>query len=208
VTRRYGGTTLRATWTANVLDRAALPVPSDLSDLPVAVLLAALASTRPLPVALEQALRKREQGAARDDILPLDPLRRFDESGLLLERVRHASLALWQLGERLARPCNSLDAVRWRLHGVVGPVAIADGLVRAARSEETLPGEVHFLLAELALTLAAVEWNLAESVDRRQAGALVRDVLVGISERLESLPAPAHHALDDYVSDAVREALR
>ena len=85
-------------------------------------------------------------------------LRRFDDSALLLQRARHLSLALWRLQERLRPADASIDALHWRLHGPIGPLAIADGLVRAALEDETLPGEAHFLLAELALTVAAVDW--------------------------------------------------
>ncbi len=76
----------------------------------------ALASTRPLPVALEHELRRRERLDKTSAYMELDPLRRFDDSGLLLQRVRQTSLALWRLQGRLGRPTTSLDALHWRLH--------------------------------------------------------------------------------------------
>ena len=98
------GEQCNATWTVNVEDRGALPPPAELADLPVDVLLAALASTRPLPVALEHELRRRQRAGDDGRRIELDPLRRFDDSGLLLQRTRHLSLALWRLQERLSRP--------------------------------------------------------------------------------------------------------
>ena len=196
-----------ATWTANVEDRGALPPPAELADLPVDVLLAALASTRPLPVALEHELRRRQRAADKGGRIELDPLRRFDDSGLLLQRARHLSLALWRLQERLGRPTTSMDALHWRLHGALGPLTIAEGLVRAALKQETLPGEAHFLLAELALTVAAVDWDgVASGINPKQVRALVAEVLHAIEERRMELPPAPDPALDAYVRDAFKKA--
>lgn len=198
-----------ATWTANVQDRGALPPPAELAELPVDVLLAALASTRPLPVALERELRRRARTGDDGQRIELDPLRRFDDSGLLLQRARHLSLALWRLQERLGRPTTSIDAVHWRLHGALGPLAIADGLVSAALEQQTLPGEAHFLLAELALTVAAVDWDgVASGIDPKRVRVLVDGVLLAIEERRQVLPPAPDAALDAYVRDALEAAGR
>ncbi len=204
-----GHVACQATWTANVSDRSALPLPAELAALPVDVLLAALASTRPLPVALEHELRRRERLGGTNDHVDLDPLRRFDDSGLLLQRVRHFSLALWRLQGRLGRPTSSLDALHWRLHGVFGPVAIANGLVVAASADRALPGEAHFLLAELALTIAAVDWSaVAAGVDPKQVRRLVADVLAELEIRRVQLPPASDPNLDRYVHDALKAARR
>jgi hypothetical protein len=199
----------QATWTANVEDRSALPPPAELAQLPVQVLLAALASTRPLPVALEQELRRRERTGDATWRVELDPLRRFDNSGMLLQRTRQLSLALWRLQDRLGRPAGSMDALHWRLHGAFGPLAIADGLVRAAEAEQTIPGEAHFLLAELALTVAAVDWTrVTAGLDSTPALALVAEVLGAIESRRAALPPAPDPALDSYAREALEEARR
>jgi hypothetical protein len=204
-----GDVTCQGTWTANVDDRAALPPPAELAELPVDVLLAALASTRPLPIALEQELRRRERLDGTADHVDLDPLRRFDDSGLLLQRARHLSLALWRLQDRLSRPTTSLDALQWRLRGAFGPVAIADGLVVAASTDRALPGEAHFLLAELALTIAAVDWPaVAGGIDDRQVRKLVSDVLSQLEDRRMQLPPAPDPSLDRYARDALKSAQR
>jgi hypothetical protein len=203
-----GSDELQATWAANVADRSSLPPPAELAELPVDVLLAALASTRPLPVALEHELRRRDQGAG-DGGVDLDPLRRFDDSTLLLHRVRHVSLALWRLQERLARPATSIDALHWRVYGALGPLAIADGLVKAAQDEQAIPGEAHFLIAELALTIAAVDWaQVGGGVDPSELRELVRGVLAALDERCADLPPAPHPTLNDYVRDALQAARR
>lgn len=201
--------TERATWIANVDDRGALPPPAELRELPVNVLLAALASSRPLPVALEQELRRAERAAGAVDNVDLDPLRRFDDSSLLLQRTRHLSLALWRLQDRLQRPASNLDALRWRLHGSLGPVAIADGLVAAAVDDRALPGEAHFLLAELALTVASVDWrSVAGDIAWSDVREVVAGVLDAIDQRRSELPPAPHESLDAYVRDAMAEARR
>jgi hypothetical protein len=195
----------QAALTANIADRTTLPPPAELADLPVEILLAALASTRPLPHALEQALRRRnDRGPASD--AELDPLRRFDSSGLLLQRTRRHSLALWRLQERLGRPTTSLDALHWRLYGAFGPVAIADGLVNAPE-RDAITGERHFLLAELALTVRAVDWQAATArLDETLVGALVAQTIDELRMRLEKLGPAADPALDAYARDALEAA--
>lgn len=201
------GGSVEATWVANVGERGALPPPADLADLSVDVLLAALASTRPLPIALERELRRRQRVGDEEGSIDLDPLRRFDDSGLLLQRARHLSLALWRLQERLSRPTTSVDALRWRLEGVLGPLAIADGLVHAAAKQETLPGEAHFLLAELALTVSAVDWpDVTKDIDTQSVRTLVAHVLGAIQDRRKALPPSPDAALDKYVRAALKKA--
>jgi len=204
-----GEAACQATWTANVEDRSALPPPAELAELSVDVLLAALASTRPLPLALEHELRRREPRSTDGRPVDLDPLRRFDDSGLLLQRVRHLSLALWRLQDRLGRPVTSLDALHWRLHGPFGPLAIADGLVAATEHQQALPGEAHFLLAELALTIDAVDWaKVMVGVDKRKARKLVAEALAGLEQRRQNLPPTSDDALDAYAHDAIEKARR
>ena len=204
---READSEIQATWTANVTDRAALPPPAELADLPVDVLLAALASTRPLPVALEHELRRREGGATANTVIDLDPLRRFDASGLLLHRARYLSLALWRLQERLARPTTSFDALHWRLRGAFGPLAIADSLVKATASDGALPGEGQFLIAELALTIAAVDWStVGPTLDPIAVKTIVTDVLAGLAQHRAELPASPDPSLDGYVTEALAAA--
>lgn len=157
VTWTTAGGDRRATWPVNVVDTATLPPPEELRHLPVGALLRALASTRPLHESLSEAMRSSENnGTPRDE---LDPLRRFSETGQLLRRAKQVSLALTGLRERLERPAASEEALKWRLTGPFGPVAIANGLAEQAEQGGAIAGETSFLLAELALTLARVDWQ-------------------------------------------------
>lgn len=200
------GQEVESTWTANIDDRGALPPPSELREIPVHALLAALASTRPLPVAVELELRKLERVAEAGADTGLDPLTRYDKAHLM-QRVRQSSLALMRLQERLARPASNLDAVRWRLHGALGPLTLAESVVRTS-DEQMVNGEKQFMLAELALTIAAVDWSAVRNVDER--GVITREVttvLEQIREQTQRLPSSQDATLDQYVRDAVEEAL-
>jgi len=200
------GELCEATWTVNVRDITALPPPAELAELPADVLLAALASTRPLPIALEDALRRRERITADGDV-QLDPLRRFDDSGLLLQRTRHVSLALWRLQERLGQPASSLEVLHWRLNGLLGPVALARALCDAQRHNQALPGEAHFIVAEIALTVAAVDWAGATAgLDPTKARARVDDALAALIEQRQTLPPAPQSDLDSYLDDALTRA--
>lgn len=202
-----GDTTARATWTVNLEDRGALPPPAELKDLHVDILLAALASSRPLPVALEYEMRRREAAQSAAGRIDLDPLHRFDDSGLLLQRSRRFSLALWELQRRLARPTSNYDSIKWRLQGAVGPLGIANGVVRAWEAGEMLAGEAQFLLAEIALTIAAVDWNsVVPGAMRALVVELVADTLAQLEHRCDAIGGDVDPGLASYIVDAFAEA--
>jgi phosphatidylserine/phosphatidylglycerophosphate/cardiolipin synthase-like enzyme len=195
---------LRATWPVNVTDMATLPPPDELRHLPVDALLRALASTRPLHESLSQALRTTAGGRTDDE---LDPLRRFSETGQLLRRAKEVSLALAGLRERLERPAATEDALAWRLGGPFGPVAIANGLIEQARRGGAVPGETSFLLAELALTLARVDWQRSGRLlpgGTRTARRHARQALHELRALHEDVPEEPHLAA--YVERAYAEA--
>jgi len=141
-----------AWWPVNIDGSDALPPPSELRDLSLEALIEILTSAMPLHQVIA-AWRKREaakqsQGADA----ALDPHKRVDTSGFLLQRTRRVSAALNALRERLQRPVASEPVLLWRLRGPVGVHALADAIQRAARS----PVERGFLLAELCLELHQV----------------------------------------------------
>ena len=205
--RSIDGESCRATWTANVDDRSILPPPDGFDEVTVEQLLAALASTRPLPFALERELRRKEKLQSGESPIDLDPLHRYDDSALLLQRTRRLSLALWRLQERLGRPATNLDAIHWRLHGTLGPLAIADGLVRSIDDGKTLPGEAQFILAELALTVSSVDWaSVVSGGDYKAVRKIVDQVVRAIDERRSELPPITDTGLGNYIRDALAEA--
>jgi hypothetical protein len=196
----------RGTWPVNVGDLRLLPPPNELRDLPVSVLLNVLASTRPLRIALETELRHHTQRELAPEN-ELDPLRRFDSSGLLLHRIRRASAALWGLQQRLARPLTSIDALEWRLGGIIGPVKIAEGLVADVRRGQLTASEAGFLLGELALTVAGVDWpTVGSRLDPTQVVSQVQAVLAEIARQAELFELGSANSAIDGLSEYMHQA--
>ncbi|KAA0098919.1 hypothetical protein CIW49_13665 [Mycolicibacterium sp. P1-18] len=95
------------------------------------------------------------------------------------------------------------------MRGAIGPLAIADGIVKAEQEKESLPGEAHFLLAELALTVAAVDWeHVATEIPYGPVRALIIETVREIRNRLNALPPASDPALNVYVRDALAKAAR
>jgi hypothetical protein len=194
---------LGATWLVNVADLAILPPPSELRELPSSVLLSVLASTRPIREALERELRRAHARVVDGGVdTELDPLKRFDSSGFLLQRIRRAAGAFWGLEQRLGRPIPSVEALEWRLSGSIGPVTLAQRLVDEARTNSQLVGETQFLLAELAMTVVAVPWaKLSGRVDRQVVQVHVSETLDVLRQLSNELAAeqPPPETLHDYI---------
>lgn len=137
----------------NVVSGSVLPPPDELRDLPLEALINILTSARPLHQALMVYLERRRKedagGADSQSAEMVDPHKRVDTTGFLLQRTRRVSLALNGLRERLERPVISKESLDWRLRGPVGALALKNALVKEAKSDE----ERMFLLSELALEL-------------------------------------------------------
>jgi hypothetical protein len=197
------GATLAASWPVNATNVAALPPPEALRSLSLEELLEILASTRPLPAAVVDAIRKREKKKHADP--SLDPLKRLDSQAFLLRRTKRVARALDRVRQRLEMPALTRDAYEWRLRGAVGPMTLADAFVREAR----LPGEAQFCLAELALSLRRVDparpaqGGLSASVIRE----CIHTAIAEIESLASALPTTSETSmLDTYVREAFLEA--
>jgi hypothetical protein len=197
------GQTQVASWPVNVSNPAALPPPEALRSLSLEELLEILASTRPLPAAVTDALARREKkGHPASD---LDPLKRLDSQAFLLRRTKRLARALDRLRERLEVPALTRDAFEWRLRGAVGPMTLAGALIKEAR----LPGEAKFCLAELALTLRRVNPKIPAQggLEVEVIRACIKDAIAEIESRAAALPTSSSASmLDAYVADAFEEA--
>ena len=139
-----------------VESQKSLPVPEELRDLPLEVLVNILTSSRPLHrvEALRRYLRRRmDRKEEKKSITKIiDPHQKVDTSQFLLKRIRRVGWALNALRERLERPVLTLESLWWRLRGPVGVMALAGALIKESRS----PEEAEFFLAELILELYRV----------------------------------------------------
>ena len=196
-----------AWWPINVASPSDLPPPDELRDLPLDVLIDILTSARPLHEALRGYLKKKGLVNGKNvstASIELDPHKRVDTSGFLLQRTRRFSGALLGLRSRLERPVSTDECLQWRITGPVGVMAVADALTREAKSDD----ERSFLLAELALELTRVKPKSAlGSLPAHTVRKALRAAAHELQARL-SLPAnrrPGH--LVQYL-DRVSERIR
>ena len=193
----------------NVTDPGKLPPPLELRALPVELLLRVLASTRPIYESMAREIERREAERSGTLSRDLDPLKRYSAVGQLLGRARRVSAALEGLRRRLEQPVGSLDTLRWRLFGPIGPKAIAEGLLREAEDPTAgfVLGEASFILAELALTMKRVDWSsTVRLIDARAARREVRTILRELADLRARFPvAPP---LEGYLDEAFAEAMR
>ena len=185
----------------NVVSGAALPPPVELRDLPLEALINILTSARPLHQAMKAyLLHLARQDANSAHKLPselVDPHRRVDTTGFLLQRARRVSLALNGLRERLERPVVSKESLAWRLRGPVGALALRNALFKEAKSDE----ERMFLLAELALELNQCSPTtsvgcLPVADVRSEIGRLVGEIMASIHNEPGKGPTEMRRYID------------
>lgn len=192
-----------AAWPVNVDRPGALPPAPEL-ELSLWELIGVHRSSRSLPDAVA-GLRAGRQASDGDVIL--DPLVRYADTGQLRQRTRLMSARLEGMRRFLERPAGSVDALRWRLSGPFGPRRLAAELTRAG-SDGGIAGESTFVLVELALTVARVDWSAVSTpgLGPRVVRAEVREVIseLGALALAEADGSP----LDRYIAAAIKEASR
>ncbi|WP_149752574.1 phosphatidylserine/phosphatidylglycerophosphate/cardiolipin synthase family protein [Rubripirellula obstinata] len=147
---RLGDQAGTAWWPVNVASPESLPPPDELKDLPLSVLMDLLGSSRPLHRVMADYLSRKSKANHDEVVTAIDPHKRVDTSGFLLQRTRRLSWALTRMRERVERPAATIETLHWRLHGPVGVMALAEAIAR----EATSPTESAFLIAELTLELS------------------------------------------------------
>lgn len=194
-----------AWWPINVSAGEVLPPPEELKQLPLEVLINILSSARPLHRVLREFLKRRKKaGTHANDGVVVDPHKRVDTSQFLLQRTRRISWALNALRQRLERPVVSIEYLRWRLRGPVGVMALAEALVREARSEE----EKAFLLSELVLELSRVNPESKPGcLDADIHRAEIRSVIEELRSLVPEISAVGPQNLKQYVSSVFEAVL-
>jgi hypothetical protein len=197
------GRTATAVWPVNAADGSSLPPPDELRSLTLDELMEVLTSARPLHEALGLIMRRRSRlaGQPQDGPARVNPHRKVDTSGFILQRMRRLGRALEGLRSRLEQPAHSVDALRWRLQGPVGPLALAERLAQAPDAESY---GAAFLIAEVARTVKReVRWTAAERA--LGAGPVRREVRATLDAlRAQARACPAAGALSAYVREALR----
>lgn len=193
------GAVIHAIWVVNVADSRALPPPEEMQQLSLEELLQVLTSSSPLHITIARVLRLREKKATADSAPVADPHRKVDTSNYLLRRMRRFSVALEGLRERMQRHVYSLDALAWRLHGPLGPLALAQ---RVAAEEADAAG---FMIAEVAATMADARPVAGSGMDKSEVDQALRAVVEELVRQARQCAAPAN--LASYIKDACREIM-
>jgi len=195
------GDTVRSLWVVNVTDAAGLPPPEELRDLSLEELVEILSSARPLHEALSRVWRRQGEAFGVRPDLVFDPHKKVDTRNYLIRRVRRISGALEGLRQRLERPAYDHEALRWRLHGPIGPVALAR---RLAEEEGEGSG---FMIAEVAMTLQMTDW---ERIEEFLGEAAVRSEVKQTVDDLQALAAQRKGPpnLTDYVHETFAKVRR
>jgi hypothetical protein len=180
----------RALWIVNVADASTLPSAGELAELTLDELIAILTSARPLHeivMAMVQARARRKSTTAYET----DPHRRIDTSQYLLRRMRRASDAFEGMRQRLEEPLLSIEALRWRLYGPVGPLTFAEKILKSEREAAA------FIIAELAGTLRQVKWRSVGGLTSQSVKAEVETVQAKLCDLARQTVVPAN--LAEYV---------
>ncbi len=191
----------RAAWVVNVADTSALPPPDELGALSLAELIEILTSARPLHEIVLGILKRRESNgdSGPGSTIEVDPHKKVDTSQFLLRRMRRVAQALEGMRARLQQPVASVEALRWRLHGPIGPIALAK---RLALDD---PEGAAFMISEVATTLHAVAWQPCGSLSARHINPEVDATLRSLHQLAVEAPAPA--SLGKYVIKSFEELL-
>ncbi len=198
---RWAGSDGDAWWPVQVASAQVLPPPVELQALSLEDLLEVLTSALPPHRVLAGGGKRKGDQDSHSDGDEVDPHKRVDVSGFLLQRTRRVSWALVALRARLERPAVSEAVLRWRLRGPLGPLALADALRREARSDE----EAAFLLAELALELGRVQPRGAPGcVPVQRVQEELRQVIRELRERIDR-DTQRDDPLWQYVQEAFAE---
>lgn len=195
----HAGSEWSAPWVVNVADRSVLPPPDELGSLSLSELIEILTSARPLHEVVLRILQRRESQKPSETTLEVDPHKKVDTSRFLLRRMRRIAQALEGMRERLQQPVSSLDALRWRLRGPIGPVALAKRL-----SAEDPEGAA-FMIAEVAATLRSVAWRPLGTLYNHAIDTEVIEITRSLQNLAREAPAPP--SLASYVAASFEELL-
>lgn len=194
-------------WAVVADDRHDIPPGPALASLRARHLLDALATGKSLAEVLRSELERAaaQEAVAKADV-NLDPLSRLEVEGSLLRKGRALAASLTALQNRLDRQVISVDTLKARLAGPLGPEFVASKVVDACEAGEQHRSEAIFTVAEIALSVGRVDWaRVLEHIDRAHGVSLVAETF----DRLDCLRVRLGDELSDlssYARRAIEEA--
>jgi len=175
----------------NVEDAEKLPLPAAFEEMSADDMLWILATTD--PSAAVRAWAKRQQpddtfDGELDSAAPvdLDPLRRYDLQVTFLHRIRHRARVLAQLRANLQRPVWGLQALEWRLRGLIGVQPLAERFARQLDGANGAVDEALLTLADFLIVLRDVDYQPSDgALPRASFEGVFRPFLRELAAKLE-----------------------
>jgi len=190
-------------WPLNVVDPTRLPPPEKLEKMSADDMLRILAASDPGGAIRAWA---KDHGSASDgyeDELDssappdLDPLRRYDLHETFLKRVVRRAKILARVRENLQRPAWGVQALEWRLYGLIGIETLADRMLRQFHEADGRAHEALLTLADLLIVLDQVEYNGQEgALSTSQFKDIYRPFLAKLAGRLDQAVRGGRHDID------------
>lgn len=175
----------------NVEDSRDLPPPAQLEHMSADDMLRILAAADPSAAFRAWATTQQTSDHFDADLdsatpIDLDPLRRYDLDATFLHRVRRRARILAELRSNLQRPVWGLQALDWRLRGIIGVESLADRLVREFARADHGADEALLTLADLFIVLQEVEYELSEgSLPKKDFDKSFRLFLRELADKIE-----------------------
>ena len=195
----------------NVKNYNCLPPPEHLKELPLHILLQILTSAKPLHLVLKKYFKnlnaENDTEFEADEII--DPHKRVDTSGFLLQRTRRISYAFNAIQERLSKPTGTIQSLQWKLYGPVGLQALVNAIRNEVNeSKIVLPEERLFFLAELLLELSSVQPERASNcLPPKAIKSELKKFIETISIQIKKDPAIRGSWIKQYVNRTINIAL-
>ena len=126
--------------------------------------------------------------------IDLDPLQRYDLEATFLHRIRRRARILAQLRSNLQRPVWGLQALEWRLRGLVGVDQLADRLLREFVKVDGATDEALLSLADFLIVLREVDYQPTDgSIPKGEFDKVFRLFLQELADKLGK-EIDAHHS--------------
>jgi hypothetical protein len=155
---------LEALLPINIDDPQTLPPPTQLERMTADDMLGVLAAADP-SAAIRAWSRTQARSSDFDEELDsasqieIDPLQRYELCSTFLHRIRRRARILMQLRANLERPLWGMQALEWRLHGVIGIEALASRLFDEFKLANGSSNEALLTLADFLVVLRETDYQ-------------------------------------------------
>lgn len=180
----------------NVEDGRHLPPPAQLEKMSADDMLLILAASDPSGAFRVWAKRQAASPDFDSDLdsatpVDLDPLRRYDLQATYLHRIRHRARVLARLRANIERPVWGLQALEWRLRGLIGIAPLADRLLREFVNANGTTDEALLTLADFLIVLREVDYQSSNgSLSKRDFDGVYKEFVRDLAAKLTDTVGP------------------